>query len=203
MKDAIHDYVVHGAQDAVNPSGAAPRPRPTTVLTIPAGGRRSCACACRASTLPRGAFGPEFDALFAERVREADEFYAALATPGSLRGRPRRAAPGVRRAALVQAVLPLRRRPLARGDPGAARAAARAHARPQLATGRTSTTPTSSRCPTSGSTPGTPPGISPSTASRSRWSTPTSRRSSSCCCCASGTCTPTASSRPTSGRSAT
>ena len=65
------------------------------------------------------------------------------------------------------------------GDPGQPAAAARAPAAAATATGRTSTTPTSSRCPTSGSTRGTPPGTSPSTASRSRWSIPSSPRSSS------------------------
>ena len=53
---------------------------------------------------------------------------------------------------------------LAAGRPGAAGAAGRAAAGPQRAPGDTSTTATSSRCPTSGSTPGTPPGTSPSTA---------------------------------------
>ena len=59
------------------------------------------------------------------------------------------------------------------GDPAAAAAARRRarHGRNQrLAAPRT--TPTSSRCPTSGSIPGTPPGTSPSTASRWRWSIP-------------------------------
>ena len=66
------------------------------------------------------------------------------------------------------------------GDPGLP-AAARANARAAATTsGRTSTTPTSSRCPTSGSTRGTPPGIWPSTACRSPSWMPSSRRSSSC-----------------------
>ena len=92
-----------------------------------------------------------------------------------------RAAAGLRRHDLEQAVLPLRRPGLARRRPDPAAAARRAAATAATATGGTSTTPTSSRCRTSGSTPGTPPGTWPSTASRSRWSTPSSPRTSSCC----------------------
>ena len=51
------------------------------------------------------------------------------------------------------------------GDPAAAAAAAGSASTAAITTGRTSTTPTSSRCPTSGSIPGTPPGTWPSTAS--------------------------------------
>src|SRR5206468_2747179 len=69
--------------------------------------------------------------------------------------------------------------------------------------GSTSTTTTWSPCPTSGSTPGTRPGTSPFTPSRWPWWTRSSPRSSSCCSSGSGTCTPTARFRPTSGPSAT
>ena len=83
--------------------------------------------------------------------------------------------------ALVEAVLSLRRaatgsRAIRRSPRRPAERARRA----ATASGRISTTPTSSRCRTSGSTPGTRPGISPFTACRSRWSIPTSPRSSSC-----------------------
>ncbi len=69
--------------------------------------------------------------------------------------------------------------------------------------GPISTTTTSCRCRTSGSIRGTRPGTSRSTRSRWRSSTPTSRRTSSSSSCASGTCTRTARSPPTSGRSGT
>lgn len=51
--------------------------------------------------------------------------------------------------------------------------------------------------------PGSPPGIWPSTRSRSPSSTPRSPRNSSNCCCVTTTCTRTARSPPTSGTSAT
>ena len=73
---------------------------------------------------------------------------------------------------LWQAVLPLRRRALARRRPGRARRRPRAPARPQRASGAPQQRTTSSRCPTRGSTRGTPRGTSPSTASRSPTSTP-------------------------------
>ena len=82
-------------------------------------------------------------------------------------------------------------------------AAGRAPRRAATRHGATSTTATSSRCRTSGSTPGTRRGTWPSTASRSRTSTPSSPRSSCGSSPASGTCTPTASCRRTSGTSAT
>ena len=54
------------------------------------------------------------------------------------------------------------------GDPAGAAAARESRQPAATTTGATSTTPTSSRCPTSGSTPGTRRGTSRSTASRSR-----------------------------------
>ena len=70
-------------------------------------------------------------------------------------------------------------------------------------TGRTWSATTSSRCRTSGSTPGARPGTSRFTRSRWRSSIPTSPSSSSCCCCRNVICTRTGRSRPTSGTSAT
>ena len=62
--------------------------------------------------------------------------------------RPRVMRQALRRDAVGQAVLPLRRRPLARRRPGAAGAAGRAARAAATPTGGTSTTSTSSRCPT-------------------------------------------------------
>ena len=81
-------------------------------------------------------------------------------------------APGLRRDALVQAVLPLRRRPLARRRPGPAPAAGRPPPGRNARWRHVRVPSTSSRCPTRGSTRGSPPGTPRSTASRSRTSTP-------------------------------
>ena len=86
------------------------------------------------------------------------------ARAGGDRGRGAGHAPGVRRHALEQAVLQLRRRALAEGRPGQPAAARRALSGRNGELARTSTTATSSRCRTSGSTRGTRPGTSPSTA---------------------------------------
>ena len=111
-------------------------------------------------------------------------------------------APGARGPAVGQAVLRVRRPPLAararRQPVGPERAG-----RPQRRRGSTWSPATSSRCRTSGSTRGSRPGTWPSTARRCRSSTSTSPRSRSSCCCTRATCTPTGRSRPTSGTSAT
>ena len=203
VKDGIHDYVVHGVKEAVNPDGVGSKGSARYVLTVPAEGSAAIRLRLSRAAAP--------DAAVRRRLRRdvrgahprGQRLLRHARHAGPLGGRARGAAPGLRRHAVVQAVLPLRRGPLAARRPAGPRAAEGAAPRPQQPTGPISSTPTSSRCPTSGSTPGTPRGTSRSTASRSRWSTPTSPSSSSCCCCASGTCTRTASCRPTSGPSAT
>ena len=127
----------------------------------------------------------------------------ASSRSGSVEDARRVHAAGPGRDALVQAVVSLRRAPLARRRSRPSRRRRRSGGTAGTASGRTSTTTTSSPCRTSGSTRGTRPGTSRFTRSRSRSSTPTSRRTSSCCSCASGTCTRTARFPPTSGPSAT
>ena len=82
----------------------------------------------------------------------------ALLADDDLRRRPRRDAPGLRRPAVEQAVLSSRRQALARRRSGRAARRPRRARSGAITSGRTSTTRTSSRCPTSGSTRGTPPG---------------------------------------------
>ena len=167
FKDAFHEYLVAGRRDAVNPArhgtkaGAHYRGRDP-------GARQRARSAC---AWPRGMHGAPVRRLRPGAGAAPRRGRCVLRRPAGRARRPGRAqrpAPGVRRHDLEQAVLLLRRAALARGRPDPAAAAARAHATAATATGRTSTTPTSSRCRTSGSIPGTPPGISRSTASRSR-----------------------------------
>ena len=75
------------------------------------------------------------------REREADDFYASLA-PARDAGRGAGDAPGVRRDAVEQAVLPLRRRPLAARRPDPTAAAAERADRDATRAGATSTTAT-------------------------------------------------------------
>ena len=72
----------------------------------------------RLLTQARAACSSEFDEIVACRRREADEFYADLQHDIDRPRRARRAAPGVRRHDLEQAVLLLRRAGVAQGDPG-------------------------------------------------------------------------------------
>ena len=104
----------------------------------------------------------DFDQTFVERKGEADEFYRNLIPTVAQRGRHQRRPPGLRRAAVDQAGLRLRRREVAE------RARHKARLGPADAatsTGSTFTARTSSRCRTSGSIRGSPPGTWRSTRS--------------------------------------
>jgi len=78
VKDSINDYVVGGRADAVNPDRIGTKAAALYRTTLEPG--RSIATRLRLSNspIPGTAFGPEFDLVFAERVREADEFYATI-----------------------------------------------------------------------------------------------------------------------------
>src|SRR6185503_4680989 len=81
-KDAFHEYVVRNRQDAVNPSGAGTKAAAHYVLTIPAGGSQTvCLRLFSDGEAPVAPLGTGFDKVFATRVKEADEFFAA-ASPG-------------------------------------------------------------------------------------------------------------------------
>jgi len=81
VKDAFHDYLVHGVAESVNPARQGTKAAAWYRATI-APGAEQVIC-LRLSTDVSGAesFGPAFDAVFAARVREADEFHATLAAP--------------------------------------------------------------------------------------------------------------------------
>ncbi len=83
VKDGIHDYVVHGAEDAVNPAARGTKAAAHYVLTI-AGRRvaRSCACASPTPRRRQTAVRRRLRrASSRTRQREADEFYARSSTP--------------------------------------------------------------------------------------------------------------------------
>ena len=82
VKDAFHDYVIHGRAGAVNPQETGTKAAALYVEELPAGG--GCTVELRlfaANERPDDPFGPEFDQVFAKRIREADEFYAARLPP--------------------------------------------------------------------------------------------------------------------------
>ncbi len=169
-KDAINDFVVNGVAEAVNPDRTGTKAAFHATWEIAPGGSKVLRARLRRPA-QNDPFA-DFDACFADRIAEADEFYAALqsgiagadAAPG--------AASGLRRHAVVQAVLWLRRAALAGGRPRAAARRRRRAATAATPTGCISrsamsipTSPaTSCPCPIPGNIPGSPPGTSPSTA---------------------------------------
>ncbi|HEY0781234.1 MAG TPA: glucosidase [Thermoanaerobaculia bacterium] len=84
VKDAFHEYVIHGHREAVNPAGAGTKAALYYPLTIPAGG----AVTLRLRLAPRDGsnaappFGDGFARVFADRLREADLFYSRRFEPG-------------------------------------------------------------------------------------------------------------------------
>jgi hypothetical protein len=87
VKDAFHEYVIHGRKETVNPARTGTKAAAYYRLEIPAGG--SEVLRLRLSThAPTEPFGT-FDAIFAQRQSEADEFYQRI-TPANLSDEERR-----------------------------------------------------------------------------------------------------------------
>ena len=81
-KDAFHEYVVHGNKEAVNPANTGTKFAPHYVLEIEAGQSQTVRLRLSAKEeAPAEAFA-EFDNIFAQRRREADEFYDAVLPAG-------------------------------------------------------------------------------------------------------------------------
>ncbi len=78
VKDAFHNYIVHGQKGAVNPALEGTKAAPHYRLEVAPG--QSAVVRLRLSdSEPEGnPFGPIFDQLFEELQREADEFYATV-----------------------------------------------------------------------------------------------------------------------------
>src|SRR5216110_2258644 len=80
VKDAFDEYVVHGRADAVNPEGVGTKAACHYRLEIPAGGAVTLRLRLTADA---EAGGPDPSRVFADRIREADAFYARH-IPGTL-----------------------------------------------------------------------------------------------------------------------
>jgi hypothetical protein len=76
VKDAFHRYVIEGDADAVNPRQFGTKAAAIYKLTIPAGTQR--VIRLRLTALEEATKHPfaNFEDIFAERIREADAFYA-------------------------------------------------------------------------------------------------------------------------------
>ena len=91
VKDAFHDYVVHGRHDVVNPAQSGTKAAAYYTLAVPAGGTVTLRLRLRPAAGSPDGLGDDFDQVFAERRRAADEFYAGcIAEP--LSGDERRVA---------------------------------------------------------------------------------------------------------------
>ncbi len=77
FKDAIHEYVVNGRRDAVNPANAGTKGAAHYILDIPAGGSARVRLRLSGSNSPGRPFA-DFDEIFDARRAEADAFYAEL-----------------------------------------------------------------------------------------------------------------------------
>ncbi|HET6365484.1 MAG TPA: glucosidase, partial [Nitrospirota bacterium] len=82
VKDGINDFVVLGRQGTVNPKKTGTKVAAHYRRTIGSG--QSATVRLRLTAKGAAApFGPEFDAIFAARLKEADEFYQSV-TPTSV-----------------------------------------------------------------------------------------------------------------------
>jgi hypothetical protein len=76
-KDAFHEYVVNGRTEAVNLEGHGTKAAVDYHLLIPAAGEVTVRLRlCAEEEVSLHPFGPSFDRVFADRIREADDFYA-------------------------------------------------------------------------------------------------------------------------------
>ena len=82
VKDAFHDYVIHGRKDAVNPAQTGTKCAAHYVLDLKPGEERTLRFRFGVTLeLPPGVF-QNFDAIFAERRNEARIFFATKCAPG-------------------------------------------------------------------------------------------------------------------------
>ncbi len=82
VKDAFHEYVVHGRSDAVNPAATGTKVAAHYVLNIPA--RDSTTVKLRLfaeEEAPSEPFGAAFDRVLADRAGQSDEFYRHCIPP--------------------------------------------------------------------------------------------------------------------------
>jgi len=75
VKDAVHEFVVHGRADAVNPAQTGTKAAMHYVRAVGPGETAVLRLRLSANGKLKKPLGSDFDALFAQRVAEADAFY--------------------------------------------------------------------------------------------------------------------------------
>jgi hypothetical protein len=87
VKDAFHEHVISGRKEAINPELVGTKSAAHLRLEIPPGGSRTVrvrlVAQAEGAPAPGPAFGPAFERTFAERRREADDYYDSI-TPDAL-----------------------------------------------------------------------------------------------------------------------
>jgi len=83
VKDGIHDCVVHGQQNAVNPDKQGTKVAAHYHINIGAGQTQVIRLRLSKGTPEQNqeSFGKAFDQVFADRLQEADEFYKSVTPP--------------------------------------------------------------------------------------------------------------------------
>ncbi|MGA9381339.1 MAG: glucosidase, partial [Phormidium sp.] len=83
VKDGINNYVVHGQKDAVNPNNIGTKVSPDYEITV--GAQETKVIRLRLTKQQPNQliepFGIKFDQIFADRLKEADEFYQVVTPP--------------------------------------------------------------------------------------------------------------------------
>jgi hypothetical protein len=84
VKDAFHEAVVHGREDAVNPAKTGSKAAPHYVVDVPATSEIVLKLRLAAAgDVAADPLGPGFDAVFEERMRETDAAYASILPAGA------------------------------------------------------------------------------------------------------------------------
>jgi hypothetical protein len=99
VKDGFHAYVVNGRGAAVNPANVGTKGAAYYALEMPAGAETVIRLRLSGNEeMPAESFGPAFDQIFTDRIREADQFYDAhvsTAIPADARAVARQAYAGL------------------------------------------------------------------------------------------------------------
>ena len=78
VKDGLNEYVVNGAHGAVNPARLGTKAAARYVLALDSGETQVVRLRLGPASMASTVFGQNFDRIFAERIREADEFYGTV-----------------------------------------------------------------------------------------------------------------------------
>ena len=105
VKDGINNFIVHGRREAVNPDRSGTKAAVAYRLALAPGVSRTVRLRLNEDAAGKDFLGSAFEKIFAERQREANEFYGEDHSTCRRRGKIANDAAGIRRDALEQAGL--------------------------------------------------------------------------------------------------